>query len=80
MTDEKEVKSIAQMVRQEGETKKHEANMSRVLGEAWIARELDRRAVALLAAASILDRIAFFGGNNARKKNQLVDANPMRAP
>jgi hypothetical protein len=62
MSDHKDVAGLADAVRREGELKQFEARVSARQGEQWIARELDRRAVALLAAAGILERISAFGG------------------
>jgi hypothetical protein len=62
MTEHKNIADLADAVRREGEQRQHEARVSARQGEAWIARELDRRALALLAAASILERISCVTG------------------
>ena len=62
MSDHKDVAGLADAVRREGEQKQFEARVAVRQGERWIAHELDRRAVALLAAAGILERISAFGG------------------
>lgn len=62
MSDNIKIADLAVAVRREGEQKQYEARVSARQGEQWIACELDRRAVALLAAAGILERISGFAG------------------
>jgi hypothetical protein len=62
MSDHKDVADLAVAVRREGEQKQHEARVSARQGEGWIAQELNRRGMALLAAAGILERIACMTG------------------
>jgi hypothetical protein len=62
MTDPKQIADLADAVRREGEQKQYEARVSARQGEAWIAQELNRRAVALIAAAGILERISCLTG------------------
>jgi hypothetical protein len=62
MSDDIRIADLADAVRREGEQKQFEARVSARQGEAWIAKELNRRAVALLAAAGILERISILRG------------------
>jgi hypothetical protein len=55
----KEIKNLAEIVRQEGEAKLNEAKAIEHVykGDKWIADEVSRRGAALILAASILERI-----------------------